>query len=48
MSKHVFFSGHAKRGALNADVPYQIPLLARLTDINKAFERLRAANSVQA
>jgi integrase len=41
------FSGQAKRGALDIDIPYQIPLLARLTDVNDALQRLRATKACQ-
>jgi Telomere resolvase len=37
------FAGQVKKGALEVDIPYQIPLLASLNSINDALQRLRAA-----
>jgi Telomere resolvase len=37
------FSAQAKRGVLEVDIPYQIPLLASINSINDALQRLRAA-----
>jgi integrase len=41
------FLGQAKRGALEVDIPYELPLLARLTDVNDALRRLRAAKACE-
>jgi integrase len=41
------FVGQAKRGVLEVDIPYQIPLLASINSINDALQRLRAAKACE-
>jgi Telomere resolvase len=41
------FAGQVKKGALEVDIPYQIPLLASINSINDALQRLRAAKACE-